>query len=382
MKSLVSQDKHHQYMRRALQLAAGSLGRTSPNPAVGAVVVRDGHIVGEGYHQAAGQPHAEVNALNQANQLAQGADLYVTLEPCSTAGRTPPCTEAISRAGIKRVIYACQDCDSSNAGRADQVLSEKGIQTIGGLLEDQARRLNEAYFKHKTTGLPFVTVKLACSLDGKIATRTGDSRWVTEAEAREYVHQLRDRSDAVMVGIGTVLADDPALTTRLDSPEARDALRIIVDTHSRTPAAAQVVSSPSEAGCIIATTAEAPQSRIERLRRSGAEVWELPEKNGKVDLAALMQALGQRDIMSVLVEGGSTLVGGLLAEGLVDKLLMFYAPKIVGDRQALSAVNGLQSTEMSETIKFEITDIQQIGADVLITAYLPEVGQSPPCSPD
>ncbi len=369
-------------MRRALQLAAGSLGRTSPNPAVGAVVVRDGHIVGEGYHQAAGQPHAEVNALNQANQLAQGADLYVTLEPCSTAGRTPPCTEAISRAGIKRVIYACQDCDSSNAGRADQVLSEKGIQTIGGLLEDQARRLNEAYFKHKTTGLPFVTVKLACSLDGKIATRTGDSRWVTEAEAREYVHQLRDRSDAVMVGIGTVLADDPALTTRLDSPEARDALRIIVDTHSRTPAAAQVVSSPSEAGCIIATTAEAPQSRIERLRRSGAEVWELPEKNGKVDLAALMQALGQRDIMSVLVEGGSTLVGGLLAEGLVDKLLMFYAPKIVGDRQALSAVNGLQSTEMSETIKFEITDIQQIGADVLITAYLPEVGQSPPCSPD
>lgn len=345
-------------------------------------MVRDGQIIGEGYHQAAGQPHAEVVALHRAGHLARGADLYVTLEPCSTAGRTPPCTEAISRAGIERVIYACQDCDSRNAGRADYVLGHNGIQTIRGPLEQQARQLNEAYFKHKTTGLPFVTVKLACSLDGKIATRSGDSRWVTGAEARGYVHQLRDRSDAVMVGIGTVLADDPALTTRLDKPDSRDALRIIVDTQARTPPAAQVVSGPSEAGCIIAASVQAPPQQIEVLRQAGAEVLELPEKNGQVDLAALMAALGQRDIMSVLVEGGATLVGGLLVEGLVDKLLMFYAPKIVGDLQALSAISGLPVSQMSEALEVEITQIQQIGQDVLITAYFPGAGLSSPCSPD
>lgn len=374
--------QHCEYMGRALQLAALGLGRTSPNPVVGAVVVKDGQTVGEGYHQAAGRPHAEVEALKQAGALAQGADLYVTLEPCSTAGRTPPCTEAIVRAGIKRVIYACCDCDPRNAGHADQILQEKGIETICGPLAEEASRLNEAYFKHKTTGLPFVTVKLANSLDGKIATRRGDSRWVTGPQARQFVHQLRDRTDAVVVGIGTVLADDPVLTTRLDSLQARDAVRVVADTQARTPPQARVIGTASEAGCIIAASCQAPADRIAALERTGAEVLLVPEKNGKVHLHALLEALGQRDIMSVVVEGGAGLVGGLLAEGLVDKLLLFYAPKIVGDQQALSAVTGLDITRMPEALGVEITEVERVGEDVLVTAYLSAANPADPCSPD
>ncbi len=364
---------HHVYMRRALHLAAQGLGRTAPNPAVGAVIVQGGQIVGEGYHRGAGQPHAEVEALQQAGQLAGGADLYVTLEPCSTVGRTPPCTEAIAQAGIGRVMYACRDCDPRNAGRADEVLAAKGIDTVRGILGEEARRLNEAYFKHKTTGLPFVTVKLASSLDGKIATRSGDSRWVTGEQARRFVHQLRDRSDAVMVGIGTVLTDDPALTTRLDGSPGRDAQRVIADSAARTPPDAQVITGDRGAGCLIATTTAAAQERVTALQQAGAEVLRLPTKNNKEDLRGLMEELGRRDVMSLLVEGGATLASGLLAEGLVDKLLMFYAPKIVGDEDALGAIAGLAVAQMSDALTVEITDIERIGEDVLITAYLPVV---------
>ncbi len=365
-----SDDRHHVYMRRALHLAAQGLGRTAPNPAVGAVIVQDDQIVGEGYHRGAGQPHAEVEALQQARELAGGADLYVTLEPCSTVGRTPPCTEAIAQAGIERVMYACRDCDPCNAGRADKLLAAKGIDMVRGILGEEARRLNEAYFKHKTTGLPFVTVKLASSLDGKIATRSGDSRWVTGEQARRFVHQLRDRSNAVMVGIGTVLADDPALTTRLDGSPGRDAQRVIADSAARTPPDAQVITADSGAGCLIATTTTAAQERVTALEQAGAEVLRLPTKNNKVDLHSLMEELGRRDVMSLLVEGGATLAGALLAEGLVDKLLMFYAPKIVGDKDALGAIAGLAVSQMSDALSVEITDIERIGEDVLITAYL------------
>ncbi len=379
---MTTEPRHLQYMHRALELAARGLGRTSPNPAVGAIVVAGGEVVGEGFHRAAGQPHAEVLALRAAGERAAGADLYVSLEPCSTSGRTPPCTEAIIAAGIARVIYACRDCDPSNAGRADEVLNAAGIETVCGPLEQEARELNEAYFKHKVTGRPFVTVKLACTLDGKIATRSGESKWITGEKARAFVHVLRDRSDAVMVGDGTVLADDPALTTRLDKPDARDALRVVVDSTAATPPGAKVVVGPSAAPCIIAVSVremrrESTRRRAGELEEAGAEILELPEmreRHGEIDLRELMGELGSRDIMSLLVEGGARLVGGLMRQNLVDKLLLFYAPKIIGDQNAISAVVGLDIENMSEARTVRIERVEQIGEDILVTAY--------PCSPD
>ncbi len=367
------------YMKRALALAERGLGRTSPNPAVGALVVVNDEVIAEGFHRAAGEPHAEIVALGEAGQRAAGAELYVTLEPCSTYGRTPPCTDAIIAAEISRVVYTCQDCDPSNAGCAEQILSAAGIETVTGVLEQEARRLNEAFCKHKNTGYPFVTVKLAGTLDGKIATRDGDARWITGKEAREFVHILRDRSDAVMVGRGTVAADDPALTTRTDRPESRDAVRVVVDTHAQTPPTAQVIHVESDAPCLIAVAepevgGDEAQERVAKLEQAGAEIIYVPEKEGRVDLSELMCQLGSRDIMSVLVEGGSRLVGGLLEEGLVDKLLFFYAPKILGDDQALSAISGMKAESICDARSVRVHRVEQIGADILVTAYL--------CSPD
>ncbi len=367
------------YMKRALALAERGLGRTSPNPAVGALVVVNDEVIAEGFHRAAGEPHAEIVALGEAGQRAAGAELYVTLEPCSTYGRTPPCTDAIIAAEISRVVYTCQDCDPSNAGCAEQILSAAGIETVTGVLEQEARRLNEAFCKHKNTGYPFVTVKLAGTLDGKIATRDGDARWITGKEAREFVHILRDRSDAVMVGRGTVAADDPALTTRTDRPESRDAVRVVVDTHAQTPPTAQVIHVESDAPCLIAVAEpevgdDEAQKRVAKLEQAGAEIIYVPEKEGRVDLSELMRQLGSRDIMSVLVEGGSRLVGGLLEEGLVDKILFFYAPKILGDDQALSAISGMKAESICDAHSVHINCVERIGADILVTAYL--------CSPD
>ena len=367
------------YMKRALELAERGLGRTSPNPAVGAVVVAGDEIVGEGFHRAAGEPHAEIIALEDAGQRAAGAELYITLEPCSTEGRTSPCTDAIIAYGISRVVYVCQDCNPVNAGRADRILSAAGIETLAGPLEDEARELNEAFFKHNSTGYPFVTVKLACTLDGKIATRSGDARWITGEKAREFVHILRDRSDAVMVGRGTVAADDPALTTRTGQPDSRDAVRVVVDTRAQTPPTAQVLSVASDAPCLIAVAGpevgdDEAQRRIAKLEQAGAQIIPVPEKEGRVDLRELLRQLGSRDIMSVLVEGGSRLAGALLSEDLVDKLLMFYAPKILGDDQALSAISEMKVESISDARSVRIHSVEQIGADILVTAYL--------CSPD
>ncbi len=358
------------HMRRALELARRGLGRTAPNPAVGAVVVRDGQVVAEGWHHAAGQPHAEIEALAAAGEAARDADLYVTLEPCCHYGRTPPCTDAIIAAGIARVIYACSDVDPRVAGQGETILKAAGVEVISGLLGDEAKRTNEAYFKHKRTGLPFVTLKLACTLDGKVAGRTGDSKWVTGEQAREYVHQLRDQNDAVMVGIGTVLSDNPALTTRLPGDEGRDALRVVVDTQARTPADAAVIGPDSEAGCLIAVGQSAPEERVKALRTAGAVVVALPEDDRGVDLQALMAELGRRDVMGLLCEGGPRLAGSLLAAGLVDRLLLFYAPKLLGDAQALDAVVGLDIAQMAQALHLSIDDVERFGDDILLTVRL------------
>ena len=338
-------EPEQQWVRRALALARKGLGRTSPNPAVGAVVVRNGQVVGEGFHPRAGGPHAEVVALARAGELARGATLFVTLEPCAHWGRTPPCTDAIIRAGIRRVVACTVDPNPKVNGRGFARLKEAGIEVAlaPAWAGERARALNEAYEKYITTGLPYVTCKAAMSLDGKIATASGSARWITGPEARRVAHRLRQLHDAVMVGIGTVLADNPMLNVRLSSStRARQPVRIVVDSLARTPVTAALFEPQGPAGpVVVAATAKAPPQRIEALRAAGAEVLLLPEDPaGRVNLRALMEELGRREITSVLAEGGGTLHAGLLEAGLVDRVVVFIAPRILGGERAPTFVEG------------------------------------------
>ncbi len=351
------------FMREALRAAAHARGRTSPNPMVGAVVVRDGKIISVGWHRKAGTPHAEVHALNAAGDLARGSTLYVTLEPCSHFGRTPPCVDKIISSGISRVVAAMSDPNPKVAGRGFDRLRSAGIDVEVGVLEDEARRLNEVFLKWITTGLPFVMMKAAMSLDGKIATSTGQSKWITSNAARRRVHEWRDEYDAIMVGIGTVLADNPSLTTRLERP-SRNPIRIIVDSRARTPVDANVVVD-RQAKTIIAVTSNAPNENIDRLRAEGVEIITAGEGD-HIDLPLLMKALGAREITSVMVEGGGTLNFGLLRAGLVDRINAFIAPKVIGGRDALTAVEGEGFASLDQTVELVDVETEMISGDVLI----------------
>lgn len=371
-----------QFMDRALALAERGLGRTRPNPAVGAVVVRDGRVVGEGYHAAAGQPHAEVLALRQAGEAARGATLYVTLEPCCHFGRTPPCTREIIGAGIARVVAAMLDPNPRVAGRGAEELRRAGIDVQVGCREREARRLNEAFCKYITTGIPFVTYKAALSLDGKVATAGGDSRWISGEESRRLVHRLRDRYDAVMVGIGTVLADDPLLTCRLDG--GRDPVRVVVDSRGRLPPGARLLHSGSPAPTLVATTAAVPREARAALEAiPGVEVVELSSRDGRVDPGALLRALGEREITSVLLEGGPTLAASLLEGGWVDKVMFFLAPLLVGGVQAPSALGGAGAARLGEARRLRDVVVERVAEDILVTAYVVHgAGEgATPCSP-
>lgn len=354
---------HRSYMRRALRLAERGLGRTAPNPAVGAVVVSEGHITAEGWHQAAGALHAEAVALRQAGAAARAADLYVTLEPCCHHGRTPPCTEAILDAGIKRVFYACSDSDPRVAGQGHRVLAEGGCEVFRGPMSQAARDLNRAYFKHKATGLPHLTLKMATTLDGRAATSAGQSQWITGPEARRHVHLMRSRAQLLMVGIGTVLVDDPGLTTRLEGDWHHcDAL--IVDSAARTPPQARALQRADGTACLIACAEGADPNRIAALQQAGAQVITLPEHAGRVNLAELMRTLGSRDIMSILCEGGPTLAAALLADALVDEVVFFIAPKLLGDGPGAVGDFGVQDLDSALTL--EIVDMQQFGTDIMV----------------
>ncbi len=350
-------------MRRALGLASRALGRTSPNPAVGAVVVREGAEVGWGYHRAAGEPHAEVEALARAGPLAAGATLYVNLEPCNHHGRTPPCTDAILAAGVRRVVVAVEDPDARVRGKGVRRLEEAGVDVEVGVLEGEARRLNAAYIKHRTTGLPWVTAKWAMSLDGRLATRTGASRWITGPEAREYVHRLRDQHDAVMVGVGTAVKDDPALTCRL--PGGRDPLRVVVDSRLRLPPQARMLREGGSR-VVVATTPAADAARAEQLRGAGAEVWVCEPEGGRVSLRDLLGRLAGRGALSVLAEGGSALHGSLLEAGLVDRVVAFLGPLVVGGDGAPSPVGGAGVAELSRALRLEHVVVRQFGQDVCV----------------
>lgn len=354
-------------MHRALELAERGLGRTSPNPSVGAVVARGGTIVGEGYHRRAGEPHAERIALARAGEAARGADVYVTLEPCCHHGRTPPCTDALIESGVARVVYAVPDPDPRGAG-GHAALEAAGIEVEAGLLAAETERLLEGYIRHRRTGRPLVTLKLAMSLDGKIATRTGDSRWISGEASRRMVHATRDRSDAVMIGVGTVLADDPSLTTRL--VEGRDAVRVICDSRARTPADARVIAQDSPAACVIAVGETAPEDRVETLEAAGAEVLRLPERDGRVDLAALMDVLGDRGMLNVLMEGGGTLAWGALEAGVIDRVALFYAPMLLGGDEAVSGVGGVGVESVTNAPALRDVSVRGIDDDVLVEGYL------------
>ncbi len=367
-------------MARALKLAERALGLSSPNPAVGAVLVKDGRIVGEGWTQAPGQAHAEIVALQQAGAAAAGATLYVTLEPCCHYGRTPPCCEAIVRAGVREVHIAMLDPSPWVAGGGQRHLARAGIVTVLGEHEQEARRLNEGYFKHVATGLPFVAVKWAMTLDGKIATRTGSSFWVTGPAARARVAQLRARSDAVLVGVGTVLADDPQLTVRPEllraaapdqpaEPPPRQPLRVVLDSRALTPPTARLLQRNGHV--LILVTDHAPADRRAALAAAGAEVVVVPEQHGRVHLPAALQLLGERGVTSVLVEAGGTLVAALLEAGLVDKVYAFIAPKIVGGTNALTPVEGTGLDNMAQALALRDVTVEQLGDDLLVTGYLP-----------
>lgn len=359
-----------QYMKRALEIASLARGRTSPNPMVGAVIVKNGQIVGEGYHRQAGTPHAEVHAIADAGQQAAGADLYVSLEPCCHYGKTPPCTEAIISAGIKRVVAAVTDPNPKVAGQGLRILQEAGIETKVGVLEREALRLNEVFIKYITAGMPFVSVKTAMTLDGKIASHSRDSRWVTGESAREYVHQLRNYYDAILVGIGTVLADDPRLNTRLQGIPSRDPVRVIIDSTLQIPRESTIVQTSHEQRTLLFCSPDCPQDRRVQLESAGIEIYSTPCQNGQVSLQHVMQQLAEEHICSVLVEGGAEINASLLKEQLVDKVYWFIAPKLIGGRQALSPIGGTGLDKMSEAWVLTSYDICRFEQDLLITGYL------------
>ena len=357
------------YMERALSLARMAVGNTSPNPAVGAVIVKDELIVGEGYTQPPGFDHAEIVALKQAGDSSKGATMYVTLEPCCFTGRTPPCTEAIIERGIAEVHIATLDPNPKVDGGGRDELKDAGIGVVVGERAEEARELNEAYFKYITTGQPFVTVKFAVSLDGKIATWSGDSHWISCEESRKFIHGLRRASDAVMIGVNTVILDDPRLTAR-DKPVEKYPLRVIVDSKLRTPPTARVFSEPGKT--IVAAAVGVDPDMVRELEEAGAEVLQFKPWKTLVDLNDLLEELGRRGITSVLVEGGSTLLGSLFDGGMVDKVVAFIATVIIGGEDAKSAVGGQGANRIGQALQLRDIKIERCGKDVMVIGYLNE----------
>jgi diaminohydroxyphosphoribosylaminopyrimidine deaminase / 5-amino-6-(5-phosphoribosylamino)uracil reductase len=355
-------------MEEALTLAQRAAGRTSPNPLVGAVIVADGHIVGRGFHARAGDSHAEVVALREAGERARGATLYVTLEPCAHMGRVGPCTEAIIAAGVRRVVAAMVDPDPAVNGRGIARLREAAVDVQVGVLESQALRQNEFFVKHRRTGLPFVTLKWAMSLDGKIAAESGRPTPITGDAARQYAHSLRDTYDAVLVGVGTVLADNPRLTCRL--PDGRNPLRIVVDSRLRTPLDAQIVSDARHTPTLIATTAAASRDRVDALSRAGVDVVVQPQHSGPVDLGRLLGDLGRRGILSLLVEGGGTVNAGFVALGLVDKVVALVAPHLLGGAHAPTPIDGPGAAGSIGGVRLRDLTVRRLGDDLVIEGYV------------
>jgi len=361
------------YMTHALRLAAKGRGRTSPNPMVGAVVVSRNSIVGRGYHHRAGDPHAEILALAAAGKQASGGTLYLTLEPCChTRKRTPPCVPALIESGLRRVVVAMLDPNPQVKGRGMSRLRRAGIDVAVGCCRQESEQLNEAYIHWITTGRPFLILKAAMTVDGKIATAGGESRWITGEEARRQVHRLRRQVDAVMVGIGTVLHDDPQLTARLPGRTVRQPLRVILDSRLRIPFTAQVLSTKSGGEILIATTVHASKSRIEKLQRLGATVLVLPTEQGRVSLRACLIELGKRGITSVLLEGGSEMNASAFSAGLVNRLRLYIASTVLGGQNAKGIVGGASPASLTDAWRLKDVHITRVGENILLEATVPQ----------
>ena len=363
--------EHRRFMQMALDEAKKGLGRTSPNPAVGAVVVAGGKVVGQGYHKKAGTPHAEVHALASAGSAAKGATLYVTLEPCNHTGRTPPCTEAILRAGIASVVIGMSDPNPQVTGGGAGRLKAEGVEVCSGVLEQQCRALNHPFVKHSATGLPWVIMKAGISLDGKMTLQPGQGTAITGPEAKRYMHQLRDQVDAIGVGVDTAIIDNPSLTTRLESAAAtQDPLRIVLDTHLRLPPEARMLTQQSAAATWVLCGKDASGEKEALLQRAGAVVHRLPvDADGRVSLAATLRFLGQKNVVSVLVEGGASIHGAMVAQGLVDELILMYAPFIAGER-GTPLVRGYSLDNRAAAPALADVAVQKLGNDVLFRALI------------
>jgi diaminohydroxyphosphoribosylaminopyrimidine deaminase/5-amino-6-(5-phosphoribosylamino)uracil reductase len=359
--------EHERYMWRALELAALGRGLVSPNPMVGAVVVRDGRVVGEGWHEGPGMPHAEARALGAAGTLARGATIYCTLEPCDHVGRTPPCTSAIIESGVVRAVVAAGDPNPLVDGRGFDRLRASGVEVVGGVLEEPSRRLNAAFERHVVSGLPFVTLKSAASLDGKTAATDRSSRWITGEAAREDAHHLRAASDAIVVGAGTVIDDDPALTVRDPSYGGHPPLRVVVDASGRVPAHARVFDG--SAPTLIATTGLAPREAVDAWTAAGADVESFePDEMGGVCLPDMLAHLGKRDVQGLLLEGGATLAWSFVEQHLIDRVVLYLAPKLIGGAQAPGVLMGEGFAPIGRAVGLRIVSVERIGDDLKVEA--------------
>ena len=359
-------------MKEALRLARKGLGKTSPNPLVGAVIVKAGTIIGRGYHAVFGGDHAEIRALSSAAGRARGADLYVTLEPCCHHGKTPPCTQAIIKAGIRRVFIGMQDPNPAVCGRGIAQLSKAGISVECGMLEGNCRRLNESFITFITKQRPFVILKAAMTLDGTIATASGDSQWITAEQSRNLVHRLRASVDAVMVGSGTVITDNPRLTPRLQKRIAKTPFRVIADSRLRVPLDSRILQPDLAPTTIIATAPHNALTRkARRITATGARIISIPEKKGHIDIIKLLAMLAENNIASVLLEGGAELNSAALAARIVDKVMLFYAPKLAGGLRAKGMIGGSGPDTIAECLPVNNTTIKRIGTtDFLVQGYL------------
>lgn len=363
-------NKHDYYMRRAIELAKKGWGRTNPNPLVGAVIVKEDRVIAEGFHEVLGCAHAEVAAFNNAVEDVSGGTLYVNLEPCSHFGRTPPCAKAIIESKIRKVVIAMIDPNPKVSGRGVQMLRDAGVEVEVGALEEEAKKLNEIFINYVVRKKPFVILKTAMTLDGKIASANGDSKWVTSEASRNHVHLLRDRVASIMVGINTIIKDNPMLTTRLVDRIGTDPIRIIVDSKGKIPLDSRVLCKDSKAGVILATTSNIAKNKEKQLVEKCVRVIKAEGKDGRVDLIKLSQELYKLEIDSVLLEGGGTLNAAALDSGIVDKAMFFIAPKILGGKDAVTPVEGKGIQFMGEALKLKDVSLSKFGEDILVESYL------------
>ena len=358
------------FMEYALELAERGRGFVSPNPLVGAVIVKEGKIIGEGYHEKFGQAHAEVNAIKNAREDVKGSTIYVSLEPCSHYGKTPPCVDLIIESRIKKVIVGMVDPNPLVSGRGIDILRKNNIEVHVGLLEEDCKRLNEVFIKYIDTGKPFCLLKAAMTLDGKISTYTGDSKWISSEKSREYVHKLRHEFSGIMVGIETVIRDNPTLNTRIKGFQGKNPIRIVLDSRLRIPMDSNIVATANEISTIVATGEFSNLERIRKLEEKSIKIIRIPLKDGKIDMNILMEKLGNMGIDSILIEGGANVNYSSLEANLVDKLAFFIAPKLLGGKNAKTPVEGQGIEKISSSIKIKDMKSKYIGEDLLIEGYI------------